>query len=175
LDVAVALSDRQRTLYETAKALGRRSGDIQRVVRQMHADGVLEADADQPTRGTLYWLAPEYSGALNAALLDSQPDGQLAEHQRVLQLVAPEVGALYRVLGRSDLTAVVAWASEYGGDGQWLIALRREAGKVQADRLLGALQDAGFTCQQYRVGEVLSGDALRRLAVAVDDVMSDRS
>jgi DNA-binding PadR family transcriptional regulator len=169
LDVAVALNGQHRTLYETAKALGRRSGDIQRVVRQMLAEGVLVADTDPPTRGTLYSLAPEHVETLEAVLGDTQPHGQVVESQRVLVLTAPDGARLYRALGRSDLTAVVSWAAEFGGDGQWVIALSRAASKLQADRLQIALQALGFDCEQRRVGEVLSADALRRLAAAVDD------
>jgi hypothetical protein len=168
-DVATALNGRRRTLYETAKAVGWRSGDIQRVVRQMHAEGILVADAEAPTRGTHYWLDQRYADALAEAVADAQPPGLLTSHQRMLELTAPDVEGLYEVLGKAHLSTVISWAAEWGGDGEWLVALSTSASKLAADRLVGALQKAGFTCRQRRVGDLFDGQRLQLLAVGVDD------
>ena len=58
---------------KTSKALGRRPGDIQRALRQMHADGQLEASDPKPVRGTLFWFNEGYAEELEAALAEASP------------------------------------------------------------------------------------------------------
>lgn len=166
LDVAVALSDtsKQRTLYEIAKALGRRSGDIQRVVRQMTTEGILGSSDTPPTRGTYYWLKPEQLDALEHALMTTQPEGQLIEHQRAIRVRAKSGPTLMRILRQVEYSAMVSWAAEC--DGGWLLALMPSAQVEESLRLETALENAGFKCDAYRLGTVMSADTLRRKAIA---------
>ncbi|MEA2366317.1 MAG: hypothetical protein QOE69_1396 [Thermoleophilaceae bacterium] len=173
-DIGIALNGRSRTLYETAKAVGRRSGDIQRVVRQMHAEGILQAGDAEPTRGTEYWLDERYADALEEAVTDAQPPGMVSSEQRMLELRAPEVGALYAVLGQRHLSTLISWAAEWGGDGEWLIALARGTSKMQGDQLTKELQDAGFHCRQLRIGEVVEGRRLPQMAQGFDEPARSR-
>jgi hypothetical protein len=167
LDISVALKGRRRTLYETAKALGRRSGDIQRLVRQMHAERMLEASDPEPTRGTFYWLDERFHEDLEDALRTTQPAGQLAPGQRLMRVHAENSDRLYEVLQQVDLTASVSWAAECGEDGSWFLALTPEASWLEAEQLQAALRRSGFDCRRDMIGEVLTGDALRRVATSI--------
>lgn len=168
-DIAVALRGRKRTLYETSKAMGRRPGDIQRALRQMHAEGLLKASEAKPVRGTLFWFNEEHAEALDAALAEATPAGQLRSEQRTLAIEAPEDADPYPVLGRGDLSGLVAWVAEWGGDGELLVGMAHDVPKRSADQLVGALREAGIKCQQRRIGEISAGVETRRHAIAVEE------
>jgi hypothetical protein len=168
-EIAIALRDGQRrTLYEISRAVARRPGDIQRTVRQMHTENLLHADSDEPVRGTQFWFNNEFAEVFEASLADSRQAGQMLAEQRTLEVSSPEDTDLYGVLGRPDLNGTISWAAEWGGDGEWLIALLPDAGKEAADRLVGVLRSAGIRCQQRRVGQLLSAEELRRLIGSVE-------
>jgi hypothetical protein len=171
-EIALALRDHEegRSLYEISKAVARRPGDIQRTVRQMHNEKLLRADSDEPTRGTLFWFNSEHQDALEASLADNRPPGLMAYEQRTVQITSPEDVSLYDVLGRAELNGMISWAAEWGGDGEFLVAMLPGTGKPATDRLVEALRSAGIRCQQRRVGQILSGDELRRLIGGVVDV-----
>lgn len=170
-DIALVLSgERKRTLYETAKALGRRSGDVQRSMRQMLEEGLLRADSPEPTQGTQYWLSEAGRAALMEEVAAGVVPGLLAERQRLLVIAANDSERFYRLLGQKDLTGIVVWASELGGDGEWLVALDPRTDTVQAGRLLVALTKAGFAHRTLRVESVLDAAQLRQLSIAGADV-----
>jgi hypothetical protein len=166
-EVAVALRGRKRTLYETSKALGRRPGDIQRALRQMHAEGQLKASDPKPVRGTLFWFNEEHAEALEVALAEASPPGQITAEQRLLAIVAPQESDPYLVLERGDLNGAIAWVVEWGGEGELLIGLAPGTPERSAKQLVGALREADIKCTQRRVGEVSDGEQLRRDMVAV--------
>lgn len=175
-DIAVALrGGPRRTLFETSKVLGRRPGDLQRTLRQMHSEGLLLSDAKesgdgQPKRGTLFWFNEEDFGeALEQALADERPPGQLLENQRVLT-IAPKGDEAdpYSVLGRSDLNGAISWVVEWGGDGEVLVGMVHGTPKRVVDQLVAALRNAKLKCKQRRVGELMDGEAFRREVAAVD-------
>jgi hypothetical protein len=161
LEIAAVLSDRKATLYETAKALGRRSGDIQKALRQMHKEGIVEAGDPEPTRGTEFWLSGTYLEALEDALKQGQP-GQLRPNQDLLYLRAEGEAAYRAIFARARDTAAVEWAARLGGDGEYLLALSPEASGAQASSLRGALEAADVTVRSWRTAEFYSAEEMRR-------------
>jgi hypothetical protein len=167
-EIAIALRDGQRrTLYEISKAVGRRTGDIQRTVRQMYAEKLLLADSDTPVRGTLFWFNEDFAEALEQALSDNRPPGQMVYEQRTLQIESPEDVDLYGLLGRSDLNGTISWVVEWGGDGEWLVALQLGIEQSAAARFKDVLRQAGVKCKERRVGQISTADQLRRLIDSV--------
>lgn len=165
-EIAVVLRlPRKRTLYEASKALGRRPGDIQRTVRQMYSEGLLEASDPKPVRGTLFWFAEEYAEELDEALTEDRPPGQLSTEQRVLAIEAPNGVDPYRVLGRNDLNGLISWVAEWGGDGELLIGMAQGTALLAVEQLIGALRESDIVCVQRRMGEIMDGAGLRRLAI----------
>jgi DNA-binding MarR family transcriptional regulator len=175
-EIALALSGDPRTLYETAKALGRRSGDIQRTIRQMVLEGIVEADTDPPTRGTFYKLAASSADALADSVEQLVEPGYLRGGQRLLLARGESSTVLLRALARRDLTGAVGWAAEWGSDGEWLLALSPQASTVQVERLSAALRERGIEVRQGRLGdEFHTADAVARLSVAIDDAIGSRA
>jgi hypothetical protein len=170
-EIAIALRDGQRrTLYEISKAVARRPGDIQRTVRQMLSEKLLLADSEEPARGTMFWFNQDFAEALEQSLSDSRPPGQMAPEQRTFQISSPEDVDLYGVLRRTDLNGTISWAVEWGGDGEWLVALLPGTEKDAAERFVGVLRSAGVACRQRRVGQILTADQLRRMIDSVEYV-----
>jgi hypothetical protein len=167
LEIAIALSTRRRTLYETAIAVGRKSGDIQRTLRKMHEDGWVVADAGELVQGTQYWLNPDRRDEFESALETAQLPGLLAEGQRILEVTAANLGAFYAVLERAELSAPIAWLIELDGGDRRLLALDGNITKLQAERLQAGLQAAGIDCRPGRVGARIDGRTLREHAAGV--------
>jgi hypothetical protein len=161
LEIASVLSGRKATLYETAKALGRRSGDIQKALRQMHGEGILEAADPEPTRGTEFWLSDAYTEALEDALKQGRP-GQLRTDQDVLHLRAEGEAAYRAILAKARDTAAVEWAARLGGDGEYLLALSAQVPAAQVSALRGALEAAGVVVRGWRVAEFFDAEEMRR-------------
>lgn len=147
--------------------MGRRPGDIQRTLRQMHTEDLLVSSDPKPVRGTFYWFNEEHAEDLEAALEVDRPAGQIAAEQRLLALVVPEDSDPYPVLGRGDLNGPIAWVVEWGGEGELLVALSPGTPQRSAEQLVRALRDAGVRCTQRRTGEVIDGGQLRRDTVAM--------
>jgi hypothetical protein len=166
-DIAFALRDRKRTLYETSKAMGRRPGDIQRTLRQMVDEGLIHSGDPKPVRGTLFWFNNSHVEALEAEVASNHPPGQLLSGQRILAIEAPEHADPYLVLGRNDLNGIVAWVAEWGGDSELLVGLTPGTKKLAAEQLVHALRDAGISCLQRRIGEFEDGAELRRRSAAL--------
>jgi hypothetical protein len=171
LEIAIVLNGQRRTLYETAKALGLRSGDVQKTLRQMHVDGILEASEAEPVRGTEFWLAHEHEDALAEALGagDGVP-GLLQGDQDLLIVRAPSKAALDGVLGRDDLIVAVAWAARLGGGGDMLLAIAPDAPDKELGRLQAMLEKAEIKVSQYRTAKVLGASALRANVDAAKEV-----
>ena len=170
-DIALALSgERRRTLYETAKAIGRRSGDIQRSFRQMHDEGLIEADSP-PTRGTEYWLSEAAKAALMEEIAETTVPGTIAERQRLYVMTAPDPPTFYELLGQTDVAGVIAWAAELGGQGEWLVALDLKSSPAEAARLSTAVRAIGFSCQDLLVQSILGAAQLRQLSAATGAVL----
>jgi hypothetical protein len=171
-EIALALrGGRERTLFETSKVLGRRPGDIQRTLRQMLAEGVLKADSEggEPVRGTLFrFNEDEFGDALDEVLADDRPPGQLLGEQRVLTVEATDEADPYSVLGRGDLNGAISWVVEWGGDGELVVGMVQGSPKRVVDQLVRALRDAKMKCKQRRIGELMSGDDLRRRVTAIE-------
>lgn len=159
--VAVVLNGQKRTLYEIAKALGRRSGDVQKVVRQMHSEGILGPLGEEPTRGTEFWLDESYTQALEDSLRSDQPPGVLSTEQDLLVIRARERAALERVLSRSDLTAAVAWVARLGADNELLLAVSRDAAPTEVNTLRSALEAAGVKVKGHRAVEFADAETMR--------------
>jgi hypothetical protein len=171
-EIAVALNGRKRTLYETAKALGRRSGDIQKVLRQMHAEGILGPEDEEPTRGTEFWLKESYADALEDALQSDQLPGMVGSDQHILLLKSAKQDILNLVLSRADLTGGVAWAARIGSE-EMLIAISPEAGEPEINALHSALEAVDIDVSRYRAMAVTDGEAMRRNAIAGKEASRD--
>lgn len=170
LEIATVLNGRWRTLYQAATALGRRSGDIQKALRQMHAEGILEAEHDEPEPGTRFRLVEVHEGALSEALRTDQLPGLVQEGQDLLLLSAPSRLALNEVFVRGDLTAVVSWTARLGGTAM-LVAIAPKATEVDYNRLLTVLEAKGVGVGSYRTATVADGRALRTTALASSDAV----
>jgi DNA-binding MarR family transcriptional regulator len=90
VQIGLALRAGPLTAQEIAKTLGRPTGGIFGAVRRMLQEGLLEASADPPGRGTQYWLTPAAAAALRAALSEREQPGVLRPGQQLL-LVEPPV------------------------------------------------------------------------------------
>lgn len=166
LEIATVLNGRWRTLYQTARALGRRSGDIQKSLRQMHAEGVLMSEDEKPEPGTRYRLADGLEGPLAEALRADQIPGLLEAEQDLLILSAPSRTALNAVFARGDLAAVTSWAARLGDGTTMLLAVAPRATEADYGRLLTVLEADGIQVGSHRAAAVFDGRALRANSIA---------
>jgi hypothetical protein len=162
LELGLAFSDGERTLYEAAKALGRSSGSIQGLVRRMVADGLLAADSDPPTRGTLYEIHPDARDALLEAAEGLQAPGSLAEHQRLLSVWGGSRLEAVRILASTTLSGAVGWVARTNSADELLVAMNPEASDLQIDKLVAAFEAAGFKYREGLVASIMSARDLRR-------------
>lgn len=160
-ELVLAFSDGSKTAHEAGRALGRPTGSIFGVLKRMHAEGLLVADTDPPSRGTRYELAPGVREALRDAEAEASAVGTLERGQRLLLVDHPsDPIAAQRALSRESLAGSVAWAAEVGGG--WLLALAPEvSSSYPLQRLEAALSQAGAACRQVHVTDLLDGDELR--------------
>lgn len=172
LEIATALYGRWLTLYQTAVAVGRRSGDIQKALRQMHAEEVLVAEDEEPERGTRFRLAEEFEEALAEALRANQIPGLLEVGQDFLVLRAPSRTVLNSVFARGDAAAVVSWAMRLGSANEMLVAVAANATEVDYVRLLTVLEQAGVEVGSHRAGPVSDARQLRAGAVAAREALA---
>jgi DNA-binding PadR family transcriptional regulator len=168
-EIALALSDRERTLYETAKAVGRRSGDIQRSLRQMVDEEIVKASDPEPTRGTEYILTDAGRTLLEQELDVVLVPGLFAANQRFLRITAPDEAPLQAVFRQREFAAMLGWAVELGGSDEWLLGLRPGLGRHGMSRLRDALKAAEVTCREHVAQEVLTADQFTRIGAALDD------
>jgi hypothetical protein len=170
-EIATVLADaRGRTLYEIAKALGRQSGGIQRVVRQLHADGILVSSDDEPVRGTEFFLNPAYLEPLEQALRSDQPPGLVVREQELLWIKPESRAALRPVMQRADLSAPISWIARLGRAGEMVIAISPQATEGDVERLVAALGVQGIDFAAGKVSSVLGAEEMRSLERAGDEL-----
>ncbi|MDX6648716.1 MAG: hypothetical protein QOJ97_667 [Solirubrobacteraceae bacterium] len=169
-EIASLLSEKPRTLYETAKAMGKPSGAIYRIVHRMVDDGVLDADPNPPTRGTLFSLSDVYRERLHDGLSDDQATGVLVPNQRVVLVSDLTPAQLYGVIEHTSLAACIGWLVELEAGSTFLLGLHLDVTMLQAHRLAVALERSGGDVKGGRIGEILAGDALRRAAATMDEL-----
>jgi hypothetical protein len=174
--IALATRGKERTLFETSKVLGKRSGDIQRVMRRMKDEGLLNASDDEPVRGTRYWFNEAiYGNALDEFLESDRPPGQLFSDQRVLLVSPRDEEDPWQVIARGDLAGDIAWVVEWGGDGDMLIGMEKDAESRAVDQLMLVLRESGLRCRRKFVSEVMGADGVRRRAQSLDYVRNERN
>jgi hypothetical protein len=167
--IAAAVSEEKRTLYEIAKALGLRSGDIQSMVHRMRADEILVADSEELVQGCQFWLAEGYAEQLDGPLETKTPPGLIFGGQLLVEVDVSARDRFYAIVLRRDLTAEVAWTTELDTN-RVLIGMTADASSLDVDRLRAALNTAGTT-RGAIAGEPLAIDTARRHAVAVGDAV----
>lgn len=162
LAIALTIIEVWRSLYEIAKLQGKSSGAVHGVVHRMVADGLLEADSDPPTRGTLYRVPPEAREAVLKAAEGSQQPGSLKQHQRLL-IVRGGPGRLkaMEMLGSTALAGAAGWVARVNSADELLVAMNPEADDELVDSLVVALLDAGFKCREGLVAQIMSARDLR--------------
>jgi hypothetical protein len=169
-EIAAAVSERPRTLYELSKALGKPPGSIAGLVRRMVDERLLDAEPDPPVQGTEYRLNAAAESALEEALGADRTPGRLRGGELLLLVEGDADGRLvYDVLSRRGLSASVGWAAmtERGG---WLLALAPDGSPVQTERLRVALRRAGLSYAEWRVGHLMAPDEMRRVAAGLVDL-----
>ena len=171
LEIATALNGRWLTLYQTARALGRRSGDIQKALRQMLAEGVLESEHEEPEPGTRFRLAEIHEAALAEALRADQLPGLVQENQELLLLSLPSRRTLDGALARGDVAAVISWGVRLGGNNAMLVAVAPKATETDYARLVSVLEAAQIGVVSYRTATPVDGRALRGMAIASNDAV----
>ena len=172
-EIAMLVSESSRTMKEIARAMGKPSGAIYRLVHRMIDDGVLEADSDPPTRGTLFSLNPAYRDRLDEGAVDDLPAGSLAVNQRTLTVRAKKRQQLYGVLRHPAASGIVAWLAEVDGSGGFLLALHPDCSMLQQDRLVLALERSEVAVRAGRVACILAGDELRRAVDTMDQLAQE--
>jgi hypothetical protein len=162
LTVGLAVLDQGRTLYEIAKLEGKPSGAYHGLVHRMVADGLLEADSDPPTRGTLYRVRPEAREALLEAAQGAQRPGSLAQHQRLLSVWdGPGRIEAMNLLSSTALSGAVSWVARTNSADELLVAMNPDADDALVDSLVVAFSEAGFKCREGLVAQILSARDLR--------------
>ncbi len=162
LAIGLAAADAWKSLYEIAKLRGKSSGAIQGVVHRMVADGLLEADSDPPTRGTLYRVPPEAREALLEAAQGHQHPGALSEHQRLLTVRGrPGRIKAMELLSSTALAGAVSWVARTNSADELLVAMNPEAEDELVDSLVVAFLKAGFKCREGLVSQIMSARDLR--------------
>lgn len=166
LEIATALNGRWLTLYQTARALGRRSGDIQKSLRQLHAEKVIVCEDEVPEQGSRFSLAEGFEQVLAEALRADQIPGLLEGDQDLLLLKAPSRRALDTVFARGEVTAVVSWATRLGSATSMLVAIAPKATEGDYGRLLSVLEAAEIEVDSHRTASISDGRTLRATAIA---------
>lgn len=124
LDIALSMVDGQsRPLYEIAKRLGKRSGDVQRAVRGLVEDGVLSPSDAVPSRGTLYTLTDGWAEQVREEFTVASRPGVLVADSTFVLVEAPSLSAFLRALGAPGVATGVAWAAPSHNYRTWLLGL----------------------------------------------------
>lgn len=168
LDIAVVLSDKELGANQIAHELGKQTGSIFGVLKRMHAEGLIEADPEPPTRGTKYRLADDTRELLDEALSERSVPGLLAGDSRIVLVEgSSDLLALQEVLATVSVSRHVAWGTSLG----WghLLALDEDTDDFHAQRLAIALQRAGFSCRVASLGTIKDGADLREQALTLVD------
>lgn len=168
--VGAQLLDGSQPVYAVASALGGDRGNVKRLLRRM-ADLDLVCEERPDADGQPRWaLAPDQREPLVAAVAADQPVGRLVDGQVLLVAAVPadRQAGFTAALRTSALTAPVVWAARVeGADGQWLLAVDRNASPLASETIVAALAARGVVCTRLVVEDVMSGEALRRHAAAL--------
>jgi len=162
--IAIALGDEQLTLNEIAAGTGRPAGSVRGLVHRMLADGIIESDEPVPRRGTQFWLAEEHKAGLSEPPVAVTPTGQLSDRQRLIS-VTGDVDDIAVVLATDEAGALVCWSAEFGE--RLLLGLELGSSLAEQTALLDSLKAAGLRAKATRLGEVLSGQAIRGIGTSV--------
>jgi DNA-binding MarR family transcriptional regulator len=173
-DIAVALADGAwRTINEIAQSLGLKPANIFGLVRRMHADGLLEADSDPPTRGTQYRLTMSGSAAARQALEREEPVGRLTEQQTVMVIEpgGPEATLSHfdRVVSDPSVSGAVGWSAFFGWG--WMLVFTPRTDLFQIKRLALRLDRAGYRTRFGRPEALISGATMREQALTLTEGM----
>lgn len=163
LAIGLALSNGWLTLYELASMLGKTSGAIQGVLHRMVEGGLVEADSDPPTRGTLYRLHSDAAEALREAAELTEKPGSLAEHQRLLWISGgPGRSKALALLASNPLTGSVGWVARTGSEDGLIVAMIPDSDDAMVDSLVFALEEGGFDCREGLVSQIMSAPEMRQ-------------
>ena len=162
-DLALVFSEGWKTANEAGREMGRPTGSIFGVLRRMHADGLLEADSEEPTRGTQYRLTDHGRNLLREAPDSEGVVGRLAVGQRMLLVERRKsLGASSEVLAGTASAALIAWGAELPNG--WLLALVPGVDPHQVRKLQRAFEGAGCRCVEAPIDAVVPGRLLRERA-----------
>lgn len=170
LDIAMALSDRPMTMAECARHLGLASSVVRRPLRKMHDEGLLDADDEELSHGTHYWLREDLVDQLEKEVRESQPSAKVLDGQVVL--VVEEIGPLdlANALVATDLTHCVIWVAELGPGGRFLLVLdSKNTSTTVHGRLIAAIEGAGGACRAGQATRIMDAKAWRRLLATYRD------
>lgn len=162
LEVGLTVLDGPRTQYEIAVLQGKPSGSIHGLLRRMVEDGLLKADSDPPTRGTLYEVHPDAREALLEAAEGFQEPGVLVEHQRLMTIRdGPGRMAAIRLLSSTALSGAIAWIARTNSADDLLIAMNPDVDSALVDGLVLAFEEGGFDIREGLVAEIKSAREMR--------------
>lgn len=162
LEVGLTVLDGPRTQYEIATLQGKPSGSIHGLLRRMVEDGLLKADSDPPTRGTLYEVHPWAREALVEAAEGFQKPGTLTEHQRLIAIRdGPGRMAAIRLLSSNALAGGISWIARTNSADDLLVAMNPDVDGALVDGLVLAFEEAGFDTREGLVAEIKSAREMR--------------
>jgi hypothetical protein len=166
------LSEEPRTLHEIARAMGKSSASIYRPIHRMVEAGMLIPSDTPPTRGTVFRLDAVVREQLDADVNEPGGPGVLSCGQRVLFVGASQLSALYEVLARPKMAAMISWSVPLDGGSRRLLALNRETTQLQLDRLAVALEKNAVSVELAQIGELTTGEQVRG---AAEEIVGDRT
>ena len=149
------------------RILGRSTGSFFSMLKRMVAEGLLDIDTPEPTRGTQYSLTRAGRTAVSDALAADNEPGLLTVGQYLLLVREPaSLRKISAVLADNALAGSVAWVAELGSD--WLIALDPTSSDPwPLDRLRGALEDQGMECRRLPLVALRTGRQMRQRAADI--------
>lgn len=172
-EIALATAGRSLTQQEIAVALGRNAADIQKTLRQMVADDIVEPLGGEQTRGTRYRLHAGFEASLEQELEAEQAPGVVLAGQRVMLVKATSVLKLNAVVGDLASMAAVAWAAPGASSRELMLVLRSDATTGQVGDLEMALERIGAEYPVHHVTGAISGKAMRGLASRAEATVSE--
>lgn len=164
------LLDGAQPQYAIASALGGDRANIGRLLVKLEGEGLLVRAGEDADAQRTWRLADGQREQVLAALAAEQPFATLVASQRVIAVGVPadRQDAVARRLRAAERTGSVVWAAKVeGASAQWLLVVSSQAGSLESQRLVAALESVGARCSRMLVEEVMSGEALRRHLAAL--------